>query len=149
MGAVTEEIRINAAPQEVWNVALNPQRLGDWVTIHRKLNHCDDGRARLGFAMVQTMEIRGAPLKVAWELVSCDEPHLAKWEGRGPAGSRAETSYQLEANDGGTLFHYSNEFFPPMGIIGRVAQKAIAGDLPRSEALASLERLQQIFAAQE
>uniref|UniRef100_A0A6J6A571 Unannotated protein n=1 Tax=freshwater metagenome TaxID=449393 RepID=A0A6J6A571_9ZZZZ len=97
--------------------------------------------------MVQTMEIRGVPLKVSWELAECEPPHLAKWEGRGPAGSRAETSYRLEANDKGTLFHYSNEFFPPMGLIGRVAQKAIAGDLPRSEALASLDRLRELFAA--
>jgi len=145
MGAVTAEIQINATPQEVWDIALNPQRLGDWVTIHRKLNECDDGAARLGFTMVQTMEIRGAPLKVTWELVTCDEPHRAEWEGRGPAGSRAQTGYRLETHAGGTLFHYSNEFFPPMGIIGRVAQRAIAGDLPESEALASLKQLQQLF----
>jgi len=145
MGAVTAKIQIDATPQQVWDVALNPQRLGDWVTIHRKLNECDEGPARLGFTMVQTMELRGAPLKVSWELISCDEPHLATWEGRGPAGSRAETSYRLEASKGGTLFHYSNEFFPPMGLIGRMAQRAIAGDLPESEALASLERLKQVF----
>jgi len=146
MGAVTAEIQIDAPPEEVWAVALDPTKLGDWVTIHRKLNDCDEGPARLGFTMVQTMEIRGAPLKVTWELVTCDTPHVAQWEGRGPAGSRAQTGYRLEAHDGGTLFHYSNEFFPPMGIIGRVAQRAIAGDLPQSEALASLKQLQQLFA---
>jgi carbon monoxide dehydrogenase subunit G len=145
MGAVTAEIQINATPQQVWDVALDPNRLGDWVTIHSKLNQCDDGPPRLGFEMVQTMELRGAPLKVSWELVTCDEPHEAKWEGKGPAGSRAETSYRLEANKDGTLFHYSNEFFPPMGIIGRVAQRAIAGDLPESEALASLKQLRKLF----
>lgn len=144
MGAVTAEIQIDAPPEQVWKVALDPQRLGDWVTIHRKLNECDDGPPRLGFTMVQTMELRGAPLKVRWELVACDEPHLATWSGRGPAGSRAETVYRLEAKDGGTLFHYRNEFFPPMGIIGRVAQRAIAGDLPESEALESLKQLQRI-----
>jgi len=32
-----------------------------------------------------------------------------------------------------------------MGLIGRMAQRAIAGDLPESEALASLERLKQVF----
>ncbi len=146
MGAVTAELQIDAAPQAVWDVALNPQRLGDWVTIHRELNDCDEGRARLGFELVQTIELRGAPLKVRWELVGCDEPHLAKWAGSGAAGSRAETSYRLEAKDGGTRFHYSNEFFPPLGIIGRVAERALAGDLPQREAMASLERLRQIFA---
>ncbi len=146
MGAVTAEIQIDATPQQVWDVALDPHRLADWVTIHRKLHDCDDGEAQLGFTMVQTIVIRGAPLKVSWELVICDPPQLAEWEGRGPAGSRAQTAYRLEANDGGTLFHYRNEFFPPFGIIGRVAQRAVAGDLPRSEALASLERLKALFA---
>ena len=93
MGAVTAKIQIDATPQQVWDVALNPQRLGDWVTIHRKLNECDEGPARLGFTMVQTMELRGAPLKVSWELISCDEPHLATWEGRGPAGEKAARAY--------------------------------------------------------
>ncbi len=146
MGAVTAEIQIDATPQQVWDVALDPHRLADWVTIHRKLNDCDDGEVQLGFTMVQTIVIRGAPLKVSWELVICDPPHVAEWEGRGPAGSRAQTAYRLEPNDGGTLFHYRNEFFPPLGIIGRVAQRAVAGDLPRSEALASLQRLKGLFA---
>lgn len=146
MGAVTVEIHLAATPQEVWDVVLDPQRLGDWVTIHRELNECDEGSPQIDFEMVQTLELRGAPLMVHWKLVECDEPNSAKWEGSGPAGSRAETSYRLEASGDGTMFHYSNEFFAPMGMVGRVAERAIAGDLPESEAQASLEKLQQIFA---
>jgi hypothetical protein len=32
------------------------------------------------------------------------------WKGKGPARSRAETEYRLEAVDGGTRFSYRNEF---------------------------------------
>ena len=54
------------------------------------------------------------------------------------------TAYTLSARDGGTRFEYRNEFFPPLGIVGRVAQRAVAGNIPEVEARASLRRLQRL-----
>jgi uncharacterized protein YndB with AHSA1/START domain len=144
MGEVVVSTHIEAPPPEVWAVALDPERLADWVTIHRSLGAHDEGEAREGFRMTQTLTLRGAPFKVHWELVTCDAPHEAVWHGKGPAGSRAETAYRLSEDGGGTLFEYRNEFFTPLGVLGRVAQRAVAGDIPRTEALASLERLRGI-----
>ncbi|HVP01230.1 MAG TPA: SRPBCC family protein [Solirubrobacteraceae bacterium] len=144
MGEVVAQIDIRATPAEVWAIALDPARLGEWVTIHRHLGAHDDGPPRVGFRMTQTLVLRGAPFRVHWELVRCEPPHLAEWHGRGPAHSRAETAYELRERDGGTRFHYRNEFFPPLGFIGRAAQRAIAGHVPEHEALASLERLKQL-----
>ena len=104
MGDVTVQIDIDAAPQRIWEIALDPARLHEWVTIHRELGAHDTGAARTGFKMTQTLTLRGAPFKVNWELVTCEEPKLAKWEGRGPARSRAETAYRLEPLANGTRF---------------------------------------------
>lgn len=144
MSAVEVELFIDAAPEKVWEVALDPARLGDWVTIHRSLGDHDDPPAFKGFRMEQTMTLRGVPLTVDWELVRCEEPTYAEWAGKGPARSRATTSYRLTPQDGGTLFAYFNEFKTPLGPLGAVAQRAIAGDMPESEAIASLERLRKI-----
>ena len=144
MSAVEVELFIAAPPEEVWKVALDPERLDDWVTIHRSLGDHDEAPAFKGFRMSQTMTLRGVPLTVDWELVRCDEPEYAEWAGKGPARSRATTSYRLTPQDGGTLFAYRNEFKTPLGPLGAVAQKAIAGDMPESEAIASLERLRKI-----
>lgn len=137
-------IDIAASPEEVWAVALDPARLADWVTIHRHLGSHDAGATREGYRMTQTLTVRGAPFKVRWRLATCEEPRVADWHGDGPAGSRAETTYRLEEHDGGTRFIYHNEFHAPLGVLGRVAQRAVAGDIPRTEALKSLRRLKEI-----
>jgi uncharacterized protein YndB with AHSA1/START domain len=144
MGEVDVSIQIAAAPEAVWAIALDPDRLADWVTIHRNLGAHSEGAAREGFEMTQTLTLRGAPFKVRWRLAACDEPRLADWHGEGPAGSRAQTSYLLEPHDGGTRFTYHNEFHAPLGVLGRVAQRAVAGDIPRTEALRSLQRLKSL-----
>jgi len=141
MGEVDVSIEIAATPEEVWAIALDPERLQDWVTIHRSLGKHSDGPARTGYEMTQTLTLRGAPFKVRWRLATCEAPHQADWQGRGPAGSKAETSYRLEPIDGGTCFLYRNSFHVPFGVVGRVAQNAVTGDIPRTEALKSLKRL--------
>jgi uncharacterized protein YndB with AHSA1/START domain len=140
-------IEIDAPVQEVWRLVLDPERLGDWVTIHRRLDeHSVDGEPRIGDTMTQRMSLRGAPLKVKWKLVACEAPHHAEWQGRGPARSHAETEYRLTELDGGrTRFDYRNQFKAPMGPLGGVAAKALVGGLPAREATASLQKLKALL----
>lgn len=141
---VLADIQIDAPRAKVWAIALDPERLADWVTIHRHLGPHDNGPPRVGFKMAQTLSLRGAPFRVKWSLVRCDEPGLAEWHGKGPAGSKAETEYELVEQDGGTHFAYRNDFRAPLGLLGRVAQRAVAGDIPQVAALRSLERLKAL-----
>ncbi len=144
MAEVVAEIQIDAPPRRVWEIVLDPERLGDWVTIHRHLGRHDSGPPRQGFKMTQTLSLRGAPFRVKWELVRCEELRVAEWHGAGPAGSRAETEYRLAERDGGTRFSYRNEFHPPLGLLGRVAERAIAGDVPRVVTQKTLARLKTL-----
>ena len=41
--AVSATIDIAVPPERVWDVIMDPEHFGDWVTIHRKLGHVDDG----------------------------------------------------------------------------------------------------------
>ena len=141
MSEVTVDIQIAAPIEVVWARALDPHAMADWVTIHRSFTHIDDGALQTGFRMAQVLTLRGAPFKVNWTLAECTEPTHARWTGKGPARSHAETEYRLTARDGGTHFAYSNAFEPPLGLIGRVAQRALAGHTPVVEAERSLERL--------
>ena len=125
-------------------MTIDPVRLPDWVTIHRAFGQIDAGEASAGFRMDQTLTLRGAPFKVAWTLTECDPPNRALWHGRGPAGSQAQTEYLLAEHDGGTRFTYRNEFQPPLGVLGRLAQRAVAGNIPEAEAKKSLRKLKDI-----
>ncbi len=141
MSLVTATIRIDAAPAEVWAFVTDPAALGQWVTIHRKLQYADSGPPRVGYTMDQQIHMRGVGLEVHWKLVECRPCELAVWEGRGPARSHARTEYALKEDDGGTRFDYRNEFRPPLGPLGALVSRALVGGMPEREAKRTLERL--------
>jgi uncharacterized protein YndB with AHSA1/START domain len=145
MSTVTASIQIAAAPAEVWKIAMDPQRLGDWVTIHRELRHVDDGPPRVGFKMDQRVHLRGVSLDVHWRLVECEPDRHAVWEGRGPARSKARTEYILKPAQDGTRFDYRNEFRAPLGPVGALASRALVGGMSEREATRTLERLRALL----
>ncbi|HEY1457122.1 MAG TPA: SRPBCC family protein [Solirubrobacteraceae bacterium] len=143
MSLVTASIQIAAPATRVWQTVMDPKRLGDWVSIHRRLTHADGGPPRIGFEMDQQIHLRGVSIEVHWKLIECLECELAVWEGRGPARSRALTEYALCEQNGGTRFDYRNEFHPPLGPIGALASRALVGGIPEREAKRTLDRLRE------
>src|SRR3984893_3614295 len=141
MTLVTASTRIAVPPEEVWKMVMDADHLKDWVTIHRRLVHADEGPPRVGFEMDQQIHMRGVHLEVHWSLVDCRPGELAVWEGRGPARSRARTEYILTAENGGTRFDYRNEFHAPLGPVGALVSRALVRGMPEREARRSLERL--------
>jgi carbon monoxide dehydrogenase subunit G len=141
--AVIASIEIAVPPQRVWDVIMDPHHFDEWVTIHRRLGHVDDGGLRPGFQVEQTLRLHHANFKVRWSLTELDPPYHAVWEGRGPAGSHARIVDTLTALDGGeqTRFDYLNEYSQPGGFLGRVAGRFLVAGTAEREADRSLARL--------
>lgn len=146
MSTVTASIEIAATASDVWNAVMDPERLHEWVTIHRKLRYRDEGPARIGYRMDQQLHLRGVSIDVHWRLAECSPDRRAVWEGRGPAGSRARTEYVLTPeSDGRTRFDYRNDFHAPLGAVGAIASRALVGGIPQREASRTLERLRALL----
>jgi uncharacterized protein YndB with AHSA1/START domain len=147
MSKVTVDIDIDAPPEAVFDAMLDPARLPDWVTIHRRVCSHDDGPVREGYKMEQVLVLRGAPFKVRWTLTDYERPDTATWEGRGPGGSYARTTYRLASADGGgpTRFEYENEYKAPGGFLGAAASRALVGGTSEREARKSLEQLKRLL----
>lgn len=145
MGTVSTSIEIAASPQEVWDVIMDPKRLDDWVTIHRRLGDVSDDPLTDGSTMEQTLCLRGANFKVNWTVTEYDAPHLAVMEGKGPARSVALIRDTLTPVKGGTRFDYVNEFKAPMGPLGAMASRVLVGGVSEREANSSLKRLKSLF----
>jgi len=143
---VVAQIDIAAPPEAVWNTAMDPARTPDWVTIVRGVDGVDDGPLRPGFRMNQSLCLRGLTFHVKWRLDEVDAPWFARWEGRGPARSKALIENLLRERDGGgTHFEYRNEFKVPFGPLGSMASHALVGEVPEREARTSLQRLRELL----
>jgi uncharacterized protein YndB with AHSA1/START domain len=150
MSVVTATIEIAADPMRVWMAAMTPENTPVWVSVVRGVGEHSDGDFRVGYEMEQRLCLRGVPFTVNWKLTACDAPHYARWEGRGPARSKAITEDWLTpTDDGGTHFEYRNEFKAPLGPLGSVASRALVGGVPEREAKASLAELKRRLEAGE
>jgi uncharacterized protein YndB with AHSA1/START domain len=146
MSSVQAEIAIDAPIERVWETIMDPDRLADWVTIHKSIAKASTTPLKEGATMDQTMQVRGLTFKVHWQLISVDAPHEACWEGGGPARSTAIIRYELSSTeDGQTVFRYTNEFKPPGGRLGNVAGRIIVGATSQREANNSLSRLKALL----
>jgi len=145
VSVVVASIDIAAPQEQVWEYVMNADRIREWVTIVQSIDYADPGPMRPGYRMDQTLCIRGLSFKVHWTLKYLDAPNYARWEGKGPARSRAVTEDRLSTHDGVTRFDYHNEFRTPLGPIGAAASRAFVGGIPQKEAHASLERLKKML----
>jgi carbon monoxide dehydrogenase subunit G len=146
MSTVSAKIDIDAPIERVWETVMDPQRLGDWVTIHKALSNVSDSPLRAGSTMDQSMHVRGLTFKVHWTLMTIDTPRHAEWEGGGPAHSTAIIRYELASHqEGRTTFQYTNEFKVPGGRLGKVASRVIVGATSEREAKNSLARLKALI----
>lgn len=145
MAKVNASIDIDAPPERVWQILMDPGRLADWVTIHRKLRDVSDSPLTEGATLRQTLCVRGAKFNVDWTVADLEDQKLALWEGKGPARSKATTRYELSARDGkGTRFDYFTEFKAPLGPLGAAASTVLVGGVSDREAGRSLRRLKAL-----
>jgi carbon monoxide dehydrogenase subunit G len=142
---VERDITIDAAPQEVWDVLMDPACLEDWVSIHRKLKKAPDAPLVEGDELTQSLHLAHTNFDVRWTVKEADAPRKAVWEGHGPVRSKAWVVYELSSDgDSATRFHYENEFKAPGGplgvlIAGRAFQRTREREADKT--LANLKRL--------
>jgi uncharacterized protein YndB with AHSA1/START domain len=138
------EIHIDAAPEEVYSKLMDPDCLGEWVTIQDELLEAPDGDLEQGDELVQRCKVAGQRFKLRWKVEQAERPNKTVWKGRGPFGSKAKVTYDLAENDGGTQFTYTNEYSLPGGPIGKIAGRAVVG-ASGTEADKTLERLKKFI----
>ena len=142
---VSQAIDIDAPIDAVWDRVMDPERLGEWVTIHHSVADVPAGELETGSRFRQKMRLKGVPLKVHWEVVACRRTRHARWRGKAAAGATAEIVYDLSEVDGGTRFDYENCFDLPSGKIGKLAARAFNAVSGEREAKRTLARLKALL----
>jgi carbon monoxide dehydrogenase subunit G len=143
---VERDITIDAPPEDVWKVLMDPQRLKDWVSIHQKLKNAPDGQLEADDELTQCLRLMHKNFDVKWTVKQADRPRKAVWEGRGPVRSKAAVVYELQPDgNSGTRFHYMNEFKAPMGPLGAFFADHAFQRTSEREADRTLDNLRGLF----
>jgi carbon monoxide dehydrogenase subunit G len=141
---VERQIEIEARPERVYAVLMDPSCLERWVTIHAELQEAPPGELREGSELVQCLKLAGRKFTVHWTVIDAKRPARVEWTGQGPVRSRAGVIYELAPDGHRTTFHYVNEFHLPGGLLGEFAGRAVRRSAER-EADRSLERLKELL----
>ena len=146
--SVRANSEISAPPDQVWEVLMDPERLGEWVSAHRKVEDVPKLPLKAGDKFRQRLGIGPAGFWVEWEILEAEAPKLARWRGKGPGGSTANVTYELAPSGDGesTKFNYENEFDPPGGMLGKAAKRTVTSAVGQREAKKSLKSLASLFA---
>lgn len=137
---IDAQVDVEAAPETVYGLVMDPRRLGEWVSIHEDLLEAPSGELKRGSTLTQCLKVAGRRFKVRWRVAEDDCPRRVVWEGRGPVWTQARVVYEFVERDGGTRFSYANEYELPGGAAGRLAGRAVSRRAQR-EMKRSLDRL--------
>ena len=122
MARVQTSIDIAAPVQDVWELVTDLQRLGDWVSIHRDFPESPPAEVTEGVSFRQTLAVAGTPFEVRWTAVEVDGPQRLRWEGTGPAGTMAQTTYSLSAASGVVAGHAEREADASLARLKQIAE---------------------------
>lgn len=140
---IERRVELAVDPDGVYRLLMDPDRLGEWVTIHAGFEKAPD-RLERGSEMVQKVKVAGQRFTVNWQVTEDERPSKVVWEGKGPARTRARVVYGIEDRDGTTCFSYLNEYHLPGGAAGRIAGRAVSAAASR-EVERSLDRLKNLL----
>jgi carbon monoxide dehydrogenase subunit G len=143
---IDASVDVDAPPETVYGLVMDPRRLDEWVSIHDSLLEAPPGELERGSRLTQCLKVAGKRFKVSWRVVEDECPARVVWEGSGPIWTKARVIYEFGERDGGTRFSYVNEYELPGGAAGRVAGRAVSRAANR-EMKRSLDRLKEIAEA--
>jgi uncharacterized protein YndB with AHSA1/START domain len=142
---IERDIELGVPPEEAYEAVMDPAHLADWVSIHEGFKEEPPQRLDQGARLIQRLKVAGQRFTVRWEVTEADPPSLVRWEGRGPARTKARVEYRFSEDGAGrTHFSYINEYALPGGPAGKMAGKVVSGAAGR-EVDKSLERLRGLL----
>ncbi len=100
MPTVTQSLEIPATLEQVWAVAGDLSRYGEWNETHTGF---PDGppSSEPGATFREQITIMGMPGEASWTVTEASPPTRMAWDGDGPMGIKLGTMLQLAASAGG------------------------------------------------
>ena len=126
MGHVRDSFYVDAPPDAVWSVAVDPQRIPEWNATVVEVRDVSGPLDARGSRYTTVSKIAGRPLDITWTVESVERPLHAEASATTPLGGSARqvVHYQPEAR--GTRVNVDIEYEIAPGLLGQVVSKAFA-----------------------
>ena len=135
MSEVRAQIDIDAPPEAVYDLMLDPDACTSGSRSTARSIAPDSGEPREGYEMDQTLCLRHANFKVHWTLTEARRARTApRGRAEGPRGPTPVPVTGSRPSGDGTHFEYENEFKAPGGLLGKAASRVVVGGVPEREA---------------
>ena len=123
MGHVVNHVHIDAAPERVFGLAIQPERLPEWQANLVEVRDVSGPGDQVGTSWTAIMKIGGRKLDGRWEVTRVERPTYVELSGTAPGGGRATVINRFEPEDGGTDASIELDYVLPGGFLGGVADK--------------------------
>jgi hypothetical protein len=140
MPTVTHSLDIPAEADQVWGIATDISRYGEWNVTHTGFPE-GPPQPEPGAKFKEQITLMGMPGEASWTITETIAPTRTVWDGEGPMGIRLGSRLELAPNGGTTTVTIEVSFDggPLSGPLGEsVAKSAEKG------ATASLEKLKAL-----
>jgi hypothetical protein len=126
MPKITASAHASTSPDRIWQLATDPARYPDWLTLHQSFPGPAPARLDEGTEYQQRLTILGVPVEVAWLVTAARSPELLESRGKGPMGVKAYSAIRIEPVPDGTRITLEIEF--EGAVLAGPAGKAVANE---------------------
>lgn len=105
-------------PQRVFDVLTDVERLAEFSDMTIEVRNGPGRKVEVGDRFEQRMRLLGKELDTEWTVVEIDAPSQLRFEGTGPAGSRATLVERLAPDGNGTKVELDVDYDLPLGVLG-------------------------------
>lgn len=127
-------VEVAAPPAEVFAVATDFGRYGEWLAVHGGWRDELPASAEPGQSFVQKTKVLGMPVDVAWTVAEAEPGRSVGLRGDGPMGARIAIWYTVEATPEGSRVWIDSGLGgdPLKGPMGRTVARRFAEELESS-----------------
>lgn len=141
MGSIEKSASFPVSTEKLWAVVGDPNRFGDWLSMHQKWKSDVPAELKVGDTIVEVVSVMNMPNTISWTVEEYDAGKNVKLAGTGMAGVKIAITVNVSGDGDSSTLDLKTEFEGQMlvGAIGAAVEKAGMTDLEAS--LAKLTEL--------
>lgn len=125
MTSIRRQISISCAPNEVFQVLADVERLAEFSHMTVGISNGPGRPLAVGDHFEQVVKVLHLELDTEWEVTELVADETIRVEGRSKSNGSATVTQRVAAEGDGSLVTFEIEYDPPFGILGDIADKAV------------------------